>query len=572
MSQREHKDCQRELAAVRDEAAALRTKLYNSYREAKKYDEAETLYRTIISDENAAKLDDPASLDLQYSFAEMLISQEKYEEAEPASRVVCEKRRDAPQSEEFKMSHRQLCSIMLKLRRYGEVENMQRPIYNQEPKDPWALENGDAVCMTIAAQGDYDQAQLLQKHVWQARQMHDGQRHELTVRSGMQRIDFLETLVRSNESPGASHAESELSSYSKKKFEKEIEVMLEETWSTKRHPEPIPRILDAGHKLGTIKFRQGKFGESKDVLNHVWRGKKHLSGDDDLSTGYTGSMLGKALLRQSDPEDFSRAATIFHNIWLTRQAKLGNGHADTLSSGDDLAEAYASLADWQQAANINRWVVDIRTRQHGRRAPKTVKSRWNLGQALFKQGNDREAELCLGAVYDELNLTGPHSKETLKCGHMLVELLEVHEEKADYALQLSRDLFHRREASADRGSDYLDSGRLYGWMLLKGADFEEAERVLKGLWEIDPKEPKESEMRLRCGHLYGHVLSKRQKYSEAKDVLEVVTSASGPIYPTDIEQIGDPSTLLKEAGNRCKEIEKEKEKRNRRRRSPRVWR
>lgn len=553
---------------MRDVATTLRIELYHSYREAKKYDEAEKLYRTITSDEDSAKLEDPASLDLRYSFAEMLMSQKKYEEAEPISRAVCFKRRDAPQSEEFRMSHRQLCSILVKLKKYVEAENMQRPIYSLEPKNPWALENGDAACMTIAAQGQYDQAQLLQNDVWQARQKHDGQRHEFTVRSGMQRIAFLETLVRISQGPGASDAEKELSSWSKKKSEKEIEVMLEETWSTKRYPEPIPKILDAGHKLGSIKFRQGKFGESRDVLNHVWRDKKTLFGDDDLHTTDTGSMLGKALLRQNDPEDLRRAATILQGVWSTRRAKLGDDHADTLSSGEDLAEAHSLLADWRQAANINRWIVDIRTRHHGWRASKTVNSRWNLGQALFKQGNDREAEIFLAAVYNEWSPLAPHSKETLKCGHMLAELLEVQAEKTDHALQLSRDLFHRREASAERGSDHLDSGRLYSWMLLKGAGFEEAERVLKGLWEVEPKEPKEGEMRLRCGHLYGHVLCKRQKYSEAKDVLEVVTSAPGPIYPTDIEQLGDPSTLLKEADDRCKEMEKEKEKRNRRRRSP----
>lgn len=521
----------------------------------------------VVTEQDPEISEDTTIFDLKCSFAEMLIGQKRYDEAELVSRAVWEKRKIAPESEEFKRSHRQLCSILVSLKKLSEAENMHSTMYHKEPKDSWALENGDAVCRTIAEQGQYEQAQFIQDSVWKTRQTHDGQRHDLTIRSGLQRIALLEMLIETTKAPGDSDAEKRLSNHRKKGFECEMEVMLWSIWNTRLHPEPIPGILDAGHKLGMILFCQAKFADSEAVFLEVWEGRKCKFGNVDKNAMATGSMLGKALLHQRKPEAYSRAVTICHGIWLARQSVLKRGDVDTISSGDDLAQAYFSLGDWPQAESIYRWVVDQKARKYDWLARETIDARWNLGQSLFNQGSDkdREAENHLDAVYQRWNASSPNAKTTLKCGHMLAELLQTQEEKAKDALPVSRDVFNRREASLERDVDYLDSGRLYGWLLSEGEDFPEAEKVLKSLWEHQARGPEEERMRLKCGHLYGRVLSKQRKCSEAKEVLELVAGAQGAQFPAGGAEIDDTSQLLKQVSDQCKEIEKARERNNRRR-------
>lgn len=546
----------------------LTTQLFHCHKDAKKYEEAEFFYRMVVSDRDLEKIEDPAVLDLNYSFTEMLIAQKKKEDAELISRAVWEKRKVAPETEEAKRSHRQLCSILVSLKKYGEAENMHRIMYHKEPKDSWALENGDAVCQTMAEQGQYDQAQLMQDTVWKTRQTQSGQRHDLTIESGLRRIALLEMLIKSITNPGVSDTEKRLSSHRKQGFECEMEVMLWSIWNTRLHPEPIPGILDAGHKLGNILFRQAKFADAEAVFLEVWEGRKCKFGDGDVNAMATGSMLGKALLQQRKREASSRAATICQGIWHARQLVLKKGDIETISSGDDLGQAYFSLEYWPQAEHAYRWVVDQKARKYDWMAQETIEARWNLGQSLFKQGGDkdREAEIHLDVVYRRWNESSPNTKATLKCGHMLAELLQSQHEKANDALDVSRAVFEGREASIERDVDYLDSGRLYGWLLLEGKEFPKAEEVLKPLWEHQARGPAEETMHLKCGHLYGQALMKQQKCSEAREVLELVARAQAVTLLAGDPEIDDTSQLLREVSDRCKEIEKERDKKEKRRR------
>lgn len=570
---RELKEAQKELKATQETAAnqtrLLRIKLFHCHKDAKNYEEAELFYRMIVTDKGPEETEDSAVLGLKYSFAGMLIAQKKNEQAELISRAVWEKRKAAPESEEAKRSHRQLCSILGSLKKYSEAENMHRIMYHKEPKDSWALENGDAVCRTMAEQGQFDQAQLMQDTVWKTRQTHDGQRHDLTIRSGLQKIALLEMLVESIKSPGVSDTEKRLSSHRKQGFKCAIEVMLWSIWNTRLHPEPILGILDAGHKLGSILLCQDKFADAEAVFLEVWEGRKCQFGDKDVNAMATGSKLGKALLYQQKREAATRAVTICDGIWHARQSVLKKGDIDTISSGDDLAQAYFFLEDWPQAESTYRWLVDQKVRKFDWTARETIDARWNLGQSLFNQaGNkDREAEKHFHAVYQWWNESSPNAKVTLKCGQMLAELLQPQRDKANDALHVSRAVFERREASMERDVDYLDSGRLYGWLLLEGDNFLDAEKILKPLWEHQARGPEEEKMRLKCGHLYGQVLSKLQKWSEAKEVLELVAREEGPNNPNGGQEIDETSQLLRVVSDRCKEMEKEKEKKERRRRS-----
>lgn len=565
-------DCRSREKAAEKEARgiiqSLKIRLFHSLKEAKNYDDAEKLYHETVADGDPTKNEDIGILDLKHSFAGMLIKQKKFQEAEPIARAVWEKRKQCPgpPSEVCKESHRQLCSVLCAVGRHRDAEKMHRGMYQREIMDAWALENGDEVCQRLREQGEIKRAKEMQDEVWQERLKQYGPRDGFTIQSGLRLIGFLEELVATIDHQGGSDAERRLDISHKKAFECEIEVILRRLWDTRLHPEPTTKILDAGHKLGIILSLQNKFLDAEAIFIPVWEGKKQQLGDRDASTMSTASMLGKALYRQGKRETYLRAVDIFQSIWLVRQNMMRNGDADAISSGEDLAQAYHSLGDWPNAERAYRWIVHQKAQKRGCPVREIDDARWKLGQTLYQQGmqKDREAEIVFSELYQQWNASSPNSNLTLECGQMLAQSLSTQNGRTDDALKVASDVFNGRGALAERGLAYLDSGRLYGSLLLEVNNFAEAERILESVWEHQARGNEEQKMRLTCGKLYGQALAKKHKYTDAKRILEAVAEAQGAISAGVLE-ILETRRLLVNIKRWKKEREREKRNSGRRR-------
>ena len=547
------------------EIEALKIRLYHSVKEAKKYEEAERLYHEIVTEKGLTTSDDPKIHAFKSSFVGMLMEQAKFEEAEPISRSVWEKRKGPSDdwSDEAKQSHRQLCSILRSLKRFDEVENMHRTMYHKATKDAWALENGDDVCQILAEQKKYENAKTMQHDVWIERQRQLGRRDERTIRTGARVIEFIEKLIACTGHRDGSDAQRRLSNTRKKAFEDEYEVYLGDIWDTQLHPEPYTEILDAGHKLGNVHFLRKAIPAAKDVFERVWEGKKLKYGEDDASTLSTASLLGKVL--RSNPETVPRAIEIFHDVWLARKATTGSDDLETIVSGEDLAQAYHSVLDLANAESMYKWIMDRKAQKYGRTAPETVAARWILGQILYKQGalRNREAVLVLGELYHYWRQSSPRSVMTLQCGSMLAWALSNSDDNANEALGIIRGVFNEKIALGQRDLFYLESGRLLGRLLLKVENIPEAEAVLESLWGFQVNGPEEDRAHLICGTHYGRCLFIQQKYSDAQKVLEIVAGAQG--HPNGDPQIAETHALLRDVDDKIKEAEikaapKEKDK------------
>ena len=589
---REHEECQRRLERLRrqvkeyrsgkkeaeeiadakiSENESLRLRLFYSLKEARKYNEAEKLYHETVKryedDEkpyhvtatgrDPTKSEDTAILDLKHSFAAMLVEQKKFQEAEPISRAVWEKRKQfpGPPSEIFKQSHRQLCSILCAVGKHRDAETMHRDMYQRNTMDAWALENGDEVCQRRKEQGEIKRAKEMQDEVWKERLKQHGPRDGCTIRSGLRLIEFLEELVDTIQDQDSTDAERRLNTSHKQAFQCEIEVILRKIWGTRLHPEPTTDILNAGHKLGVVLFSQNKFPDAEAVFIPVWEGKKRQLGERDVSTMSTASQLGKALKCQGKRETYLRAVDILQNVWPVWQTVM-NSNNEALLSGEDLAQAYYSLEDWPNAERTYTWILHHKA--HNRCPTREINdTRWNLGQTLYKQGMAKyhETECVLGDLYHQLNASSPNSDRTLLCGQMLAQSISTQNGRTSDALNFARDVFNGRGASAQRGVHYLDSGRLYGSLLLKVENFAEAERILESAWENKAEGTEEQKMRLKCGHLYGQALAKRHKYPDAKRILDAVAAGQGAILPTGVTEIAETRQLLEDV-NRLEKKEK----------------
>lgn len=553
-TQRKLKECQSQKKAVEEVAEPWGVRLFHSLKEAKKYDEAKNVYEEILNRREPTKSKDEVIFQLKHLFAAMLMEQKRFQDAEPISKEVWEQRRNCPgpPSEDFKESHRQLCSIFCAVGKYKDAERMHRSMYYKDIKDLWALENGDEVCQRLREQGETKGAKLLQEEVWEERLKQHGHRDGLTIRSGMRLIGFLEQLVATLDNQDGSDAERRRDISQQQAFECEREVVLRKIWDTRLHPEPSTDILNAGHKLGVVCFLQNKFADAEAIFITVWEGKMQRFGNRDPSTVSTGSMLGKTLCRQERPDTYRRAVDILQDIW---QTMIKNEDAEVIPCGEDLAQAYSSLGDWPNAESVYSWIFQ---RKVQRRYPTTEieDAHWKLGKTLYEQGMGKhnQAQAILGRLYQQWKATPSDPSLTLECGFMLARSLSAQDERIEDALSVARDVFSGRCASLERGSAYLDSGYLYGLLLVKKKRLEEAERILGSVWEHQAQGKEEQELRLKCGYLFGQALIKRQKYSDAKRILEAVAELQGAVSAGVLE-IAEIRKLLEKI-NRLKKLKR----------------
>ena len=560
-----HEEAQKEIEL-------LKIRLFGAARSAKNYDEAEKLYHEVVTDKELSMSDDPKILDIRFSFAAMLVEQGKFEAAEPISRAVWDKRRDPSHdlSEAAKDSHRQLCSILCSLQRFDEAEGMHRNMYHKAWKDAWALENADEVCRVLAKQQHYEKAKTMQCDVWKERRKQLGQRNELTIQSGALAIEFLEKEIAFIGTKGGIGAQKMYDDHRRTALELEREVMLGDIWVTHACPESNIEVLNAGHDLGTIHFQRGEFEAAKMIFESVWEGRKIQCGEADVSALATGGMLGKALRFQGTRESIPRAIHILKGVWDARRSAPKSRPAETISSGEDLAQLYFSYADFPRAEPIYKWIVDQKSHNHGQTAPETLEARWCLAQILYKQGisKTREAQIVLRELYNHWKLSSPRSSMTSQCGCMLAHSLSADEEKSDEALDVIRDVYDRKIALGEKDLCCLDSGRMLASLLMRVKDLPEAEKVLGVSWNHEPKETEEARTRLACGILYGQCLHAQQKYCEAKEILESLAEAQTVELPAGDPQIAEAQELLGDINERMREIEDKKNQREHRNSRP----
>ena len=218
---------EQELSTAIEDIEALKIQLFNTWKVNQPYDKAETIYRDILTNHPTDADVSDTILALNFSFAEMLMEQKKFEDAETVAEKVWEARNARDSSSELcKMSHRQICSIYSSLGKFEKAENSHRIVYHQEPKDAWTLENGDGVCRQLVERGLYEEAALVQLKVWKERQKLEtqGPRHDMTIRSGLERISTLEKLSASLAGQEGTEVQNERNRNRKQCCESEIDV------------------------------------------------------------------------------------------------------------------------------------------------------------------------------------------------------------------------------------------------------------------------------------------------------------------------------------------------------------
>lgn len=558
---------QKDLEQCRSKGKDRDIRLFQCLKDLKEYDEAEELYHEISKTYDVGEEihdvtergrehdtnDDTKILGLKQTFAEMLIEQQKFNEAEPRSREVWERRKHCPgiSSEDIQKSHRQLCYVLRALGKFKDAERMHNAMYQREPKDEWALENGDEVCQTLKEQKEFRKAKDLQAEVWKTRQEKHSDR-VLTEQSGLRLIGFLDKLIKPVDYEGGTEAEKRLASSIRQASHAELEVTLRKFWETRLQLEPNVNILDVGHKLGVLLFQDNRLLDAEEILASVWESKKRVLGEKNDSTMSSGTMLGRTICRRGKQEHYPEAVKILQPIWLARQNGTERCDAEALSIFKDLARAHCSLGYLQHGECVYRWIHQ--EKHQGRYKQLEIdEALWDLGITLHKQGKDKDPEVVrvLEDLYRRWHPSGQNPDKTLKCGQMLAQSLSTQDGRIDEALKIAQEVFQMREVSEQRGVADLESAQLYGSLLLKVGSHEDAGIVLRSAWKCQPGPLEEQKLRLKCGHLYGQALygqalAGRRKYTAAKKILEAVAADQREILPAGCSELIETRRLQEE--------------------------
>ena len=197
---------------------------------------------------------------MKYTFVDLFLEQGEAQKATKVARDVWETRRELDHrseepntvSEETKRSHRQLCLVYTSLKDFTAAERLQKSVYkveDEEPKDAWMIENGDALCSTLKKHDEYEKAAGIQFAVWKERRRlaNDGLWDEYTIQSALSRIDLLQcTLDDSNNKLNKHTGPEEEEKYARDRMqchENDIFIVLQDVWKIARASERRPEIL-----------------------------------------------------------------------------------------------------------------------------------------------------------------------------------------------------------------------------------------------------------------------------------------------------------------------------------------
>src|SRR5262249_30264493 len=90
----------------------------------------------------------------------------------------------------------------------------------------------------------------------------------------------------------------------------------------------------------------------------------------------------------------------FERVLVLRRRVLGEQHADTLSTMNDLAEVYDHQGKYAQADQLLSKVVEVRRRTLGEENPTTLINMNNLASVYQEEGKNDQAEALFEKVLD----------------------------------------------------------------------------------------------------------------------------------------------------------------------------
>jgi serine/threonine protein kinase/tetratricopeptide (TPR) repeat protein len=261
-----------------------------------------------------------------------------------------------------------------------------------EKDDPKTLRNMSDLGSVADAQGDYAEAEALE------RQALDTQRRVL----GPEHPDTLHSMAH------LATAYLDDGKYS------EAEDLDSQTLAIRRrilgpeHPDTLRSI----NNLAGDYFFEKKYSQAEALYIQTLDIKKRVIGPEHPDT--LGSMSNLASVYK-EQHKYAQAEASDIEILEIRKRALGPEHPDTLASMNNLAEDYEAQGKYSQAEALFTKTLQIKTRVLGPDHPDTVTTLYNLGNNYYQQGEYAQAEnFYLQSLEIRTRLLGPRHPDTVK--------------------------------------------------------------------------------------------------------------------------------------------------------------
>jgi len=168
-----------------------------------------------------------------------------------------------------------------------------------------------------------------------------------------------------------------------------------------------------------------------------------------------------------------------------RRRVLGPDHPDTLTSMNDLADAYRVQSAYKQAEPLFIKVLETRRRVLGEENPATLSSMNELANLYLDQGRDAQADPLLAKALEvQRRVLGPNDPETLTTMHDLATTY-VDEGKFGQAEPLeTQALEGRRRVLGEEHPQTARSMNELAWIYRQEGKYAQAESLLTGALEV----------------------------------------------------------------------------------------
>ncbi|MFE9750228.1 FxSxx-COOH system tetratricopeptide repeat protein [Saccharothrix saharensis] len=195
-------------------------------------------------------------------------------------------------------------------------------------------------------------------------------------------------------------------------------------------------------------------------------------GSDTSQLCELASLLGRYL---DDHGDTTTAIVLFTRAARSRERLHGSDHPDTLTSRNDLADAYESAGNLERAIPLYEETLADRQRVLGPDHPDTLISRNGLANAYESAGNlERAIPLYERTLADRQRVLGPDDPRTLISQHNLAFAYQAAGDLERAVLLFEATLAHRKQVLGADHPDTVNSQHNLAYVYRVTGDLERA--------------------------------------------------------------------------------------------------
>jgi nephrocystin-3 len=276
------------------------------------------------------------------------------------------------------------------------------------PEHPDTLDSVNNLAVTLAEQGNYAGAEVLNQRALAGREKRLGPEHPDTLHS----VNNLANLMADQ----GDYAGAEVL-YRRALAGKEKVLGPE-------HPD----TLDSVYNLAVILRDRGDYAGAEVLYQRALAGREKVLGPEHPDTLHSVNNLANLM---ADQGDYAGAEVLCRRALAGREKVLGPEHPDTLDSVNNLAVILRDRGDYAGAEVLDQRALAGREKRLGPEHPDTLDSVNNLAVTLAEQGNYAGAEvLYKRSLAGRETVLGPEHPNTLSSVNNLAMLLR---ERGDYA-------------------------------------------------------------------------------------------------------------------------------------------